>query len=86
MSDFTRAIMCGGQYCSGGAITAHDSNANQWDAIYVGAVGGGTALKLTTDDGSVITLVVAAGQLLPIRTSLVWSTGTTASSLVGLRA
>lgn len=86
MGDATRADFVGGQFCSAAAITPSDSAANIFDAIWVGSVGGGTALKLTTEGGSVVTLTVAAGQLHRIRTALVWSTGTTASALVGLRA
>ena len=48
-------------------------------------VGGAGDLKVTMLGGDTITLVgVPAGCLIPIRVSRVWSTGTTATSIVGL--
>lgn len=48
-------------------------------------VGGAGAVKLTTQGGDTVTLSgVTAGSLIPIRVSRVFSTGTTATLLVGL--
>jgi len=48
-------------------------------------VGGAGDLKVTTSAGDTVTLVgVTAGCLIPIRVSRVWSTGTSATSIVGL--
>jgi hypothetical protein len=52
--------------------------------IYVG--GGGDLRVDMQDGGAAITFVaVAAGSVLPIRVSRVYATGTTATSLIGLR-
>lgn len=54
-------------------------------AIYVGSIAGGDAIKLTADDGSIATFSgLMAPYVLPVKTKRVWSTGTTASGLVGL--
>jgi len=51
-------------------------------AIWVGGAGD---VKLTTFGGDTVTLVgVTAGCLIPVRVSRVFSTGTTATSIVGL--
>ncbi|MBJ3776415.1 spike base protein, RCAP_Rcc01079 family [Acuticoccus mangrovi] len=51
-------------------------------ALYVGNAGD---VKLTALDGSTATFVaLAAGSVLPVTVTRVWSTGTTAANLVGL--
>lgn len=51
-------------------------------ALYVGGAGN---VKVTMNNGTVVTFVgISAGSILPIRASIVWSTGTTATSMVGL--
>jgi hypothetical protein len=50
-------------------------------------IGGGGNLRVDMQDGGVdVTFVgLAAGTILPVRVSRVYATGTTATSLVGLR-
>lgn len=65
-------------------VTPHDSNAlaKTTRALYVGGAGN---LKVTMRDGSTPTFTaVPAGLLLPISVTHVWSTGTTATAIVGL--
>jgi hypothetical protein len=65
------------------AITPHDTTANRFEALYTGA--GGTII-VRTQDGTTVTFASAqAGTILPIKTNLVLSTGTTATGLVGFR-
>lgn len=65
----------------GGAITVHDTTADPngpFRALWVGAAGN---VKVTTYDGTAITLIgVPAGTLLPIAVLKVFSTGTTVST------
>lgn len=66
------------------AVTPHDTNLqpNPTRALYVGGAGN---VKVTMVGGQEVTFVgVAAGTVLPIRAKIIWSTGTTASSLLGL--
>lgn len=52
-------------------------------AIWIGA--GSGAIKVTLQGGDVVTLIgIITGTLLPLRARKVWSTGTTASSIIGL--
>lgn len=85
MTDRTRAQMCGGQFASAAAITKSDSAANVYDAVYVGGAGN-IAVILENDSAAVTITGVLAGTLLPIRTSKVMSTNTTATAMVGLLA
>lgn len=69
----------------GFAITKHDTNllSATTRAIWVG--GAGDVAVLLEGDSSPVTLVgVPAGTLLPIAATKVLSTGTTATSIVGL--
>lgn len=67
----------------GAAVTPHDTNPNVYSALWVGGAG---AVKVTTKDGSVLTFsAVPAGTILPVATSLVWSTGTAATLILGLK-
>jgi hypothetical protein len=66
------------------AVTPNDSTdlTISTRGIYVGSSG---ALKVTTVRGDEITFTnLAAGIIHPIRVARVWSTGTTASSIVGV--
>jgi hypothetical protein len=66
------------------AITPHDTNqiAYETKGLYVGTTG---AVKVTMYDGSEVTFTaVPAGAILPIVVKIVWSTGTTASTILGL--
>ena len=70
-------------YVGGAAIAKSDSASIELTrAVYVGGTGD---LKVTYQDGSIDVLQsIPAGTLLPIRVSLVWSTGTTATKLSAL--
>ena len=68
---------------SGSAVTPHDVNANVFDALWVG-VTGDVAVQLADDSGSVTFTNVPVGWL-PVNTSLVLSTGTTATGIVGIK-
>lgn len=66
------------------AITKHNTNANIYDALYVGGAGD-IALVFkedANDTGTVFT--VAAGAFLPFSVRKVLSTGTTATAMSGL--
>lgn len=63
-------------------VTKSDTVANVFTMLYVGVTGD---VKITDQYGNVSTFVgVPAGQYIPVRTSLVWSAGTTATNIVGL--
>lgn len=67
------------------AVTLHDSTlltpGFTVKALYVGGAGN---LKVTLNGVAVTFTAVPAGTILPIGPSLVWSTGSTASSVVAL--
>ena len=66
------------------AITPHDTNELSFvtRGIYIGGAGN---LKVTTAGGDTVTFTgVLAGTIIPIQAKLVFSTLTTATSLVGL--
>lgn len=64
-------------------FTASDSAdlANVTRALIVGAAGN---VKLTDPDGNTDTFALPAG-VIPIRAQRIWSTGTTATGLVGVK-
>jgi len=65
------------------AVTPHDSNANVWEALFVGSAG---TLKVTRPGGTTVTFGnVPAGTLLRIQTIVVWATGTSATNIVGMK-
>ena len=65
-------------------ITPADSELTDWlRAIYVG--GAGNVKVTTTSDDAVTFSGVPAGTVLPICVKQIWSTGTTATLMVGLR-
>ncbi len=71
-------------YSDGYAVTASDSAdlPRSADAIYVGGAG---AIKLVTEGGHVTTFAaVPVGTILPVRTTRIYSTDTTATNLVAL--
>lgn len=66
------------------AVTPHDSNALTSDTrgIYIGATGD---MVLVTTGGDTVTFVgLPTGTILPVRANIIKSTGTTATSIVGL--
>lgn len=64
------------------AVTPHDTNANRYSMLYVGTTGN---VKIQDRDGNTTTFVgVPAGQYIYCATSLVYSTDTTASNIVGI--
>lgn len=72
------------EYSASGAraITTSDSTPNLFSGIYVGGAGN---VKVTTKEGDVVTFTApTVGQIVPIQTTLVWATGTTATNLVGI--
>ena len=69
-------------YQTGAAIVPSDTALLNIRGIYVGVTGN---ISLLTYGGNAITLTgVLAGTILPIETSRINATGTTATSLVGL--
>jgi hypothetical protein len=71
------------QSFDGYAVTKHDTTANVFDAFFVGVTGD---VKVTTSTGAVLTLVgVPAYTVIPVRVTLIWSTGTTATNIVGCK-
>jgi hypothetical protein len=73
-----------GPYASLAAVTPHDTNANNFCALWVGGAGD-VALQGASDSTPVTILAVPAGTLLPMAVKLVLATGTTATSIVGLK-
>jgi hypothetical protein len=75
-------------YEGAAAVTQSDATADPagpFAAFYVGTTGGN--VKVTTIDGSTVTLAgTLIGQIYPIAITRVWSTGTAASNILGLRA
>lgn len=66
------------------ALSGDDTNdlATFTRALYVGGAGN---IKVTTAGGSTVTFTgVTAGSILPIRVKRFWSTGTTATTVLGL--
>jgi hypothetical protein len=68
----------------GSAVTPSDT-ANLTKEARALWIGGGGNVKVITVDGSTITMVgVAAGSIIPVRVKRVFSTDTTATSIVAL--
>jgi hypothetical protein len=66
------------------AISPHDTDELTKATRYL-YIGGAGAVKLTTINGDTVTFTaLPVGTLLPIRAKLVFSTGTTATNLLGL--
>lgn len=68
------------------AVTPSDSvNLTYPSVIYVGSISGGTSVKVTTAQGDQVTFAgLIAGTVIPVQVIRVWSTGTTASSLLAI--
>lgn len=64
-------------------VTPSDTVANVFSALYIGGTAG--AVKVTTKGGDTVTFsIIATGTFLPVATSLVFSTGTSATPIIGL--
>lgn len=65
------------------SVTPADSDmAQSARAVYIGT---GGDMKVTTVGGDVVTFTnLSAGSLMPVSVKRIWSTGTTASGIVGL--
>jgi len=67
----------------GGATTFTNSDTNYLETPSVIYVGGAGNVKVTTAQGDDTTFVgLQAGQVIPVQVIRVWSTGTTATSLL----
>lgn len=65
------------------AITPSDATTQRALAIWVGSAGN---VAVKTEDGTTLTFAGAqAGSIIPVRTSQILATNTTASSLIGFR-
>ena len=63
------------------SVTVSDTTTKLYDGIYVGT---GGDVKVTTVGGTDVTFAgVPGGTILPLGITKIWSTGTTASSIVG---
>ncbi len=70
-------------YTSATVVTKDDSAANNFKALYIGGTNGN--LKITTSAGEAVTFsITTTGQILPVATSVVWSTGTACTPIIGL--
>lgn len=63
------------------AVTPSDSASNVYSMLHVGGAG---TVKITDREGNATTWTVPAGGYIYCQTSLVWSTGTTATLIIGL--
>lgn len=83
MSTSWRAPLHVNAATGGAAIAPSDSVAVDFNGIYIGGAGN---VKVDLYDGSTITLTaVIVGTVYPLKISKVYSTGTTATNLVGLK-
>lgn len=70
-------------FVNAAAVTTHDTNANEFKALYVGGTGN---VAVRTVGGQDVTFNgVPAGATLFVEVRLVKATGTTATNIVGLR-
>lgn len=71
------------QFVNASAVTPHDTNANAFDALYIGGAG---AVAVETQGGQTVTFAgVPVGTVLYIKVKRVLATGTVATNIVGLR-
>jgi len=68
---------------SASAVTPHNENDNIYDALWIG-VTGDVAVQLADDSSSVTFTNVPVGWL-PVNTSLVLASGTTATGIIGVK-
>ena len=65
------------------SVTAHDTNVQRFDALYIGT-GGNLVVRLRDDDANVTFNNISNGTFLPICTKIILSTNTTCSNILGL--
>lgn len=70
-------------FTGGAAVTPNDGAdlARIAKSLYVGGTG---AIKVTTQDGTDLTFAAVAVGFFPVRVKRVWSTGTTATSIIAV--
>ena len=69
---------------TGGAeVTLSDSAANVYSALWIGTAGDGT-LRITTANGKVLNFAGVPVGMFPMATSIVHTTGTGVSNVVGI--
>lgn len=68
----------------GEIITPSDTVQNQYDALYIGT-GGDVTIVFPGKSTTVLFENVQTGSILPVAVDYVYSTGTAASNIVGLR-
>jgi len=64
------------------AVTPHDTNPNDFDALYIG--GAGNVTVVTEGNQTTLFTAVPVGAVLYVRVKQVKATGTTATAIVGL--
>jgi len=74
----------GTSYRGAAAIVPNNAN-NLADPVSAIHAGGAGTIHLVTAAGDEVTFTVQAGEILPVATCKVFATGTSASSLVGLK-
>ena len=73
-----------GKVVSASAVTPSNSDLNEYDALYVGTAG--ELSIVLRDDTTAVTLSnVPNGEILPFSVKYVKASGTTASSIIGLK-
>ena len=72
------------QYKNAEAVTPHDTNPNVFDAIMVGTTAGNVQVKTAAGDTVVLT-GLQKGVVVPIATTLIFSTNLTAAGITGFR-
>jgi len=70
-----------GNVKDGADITPNDTNEQRYAALYVGGAGD---IKVDTDVGTTLTFVGVQAGFFPVAVSRVYSTGTTATNIIGL--
>lgn len=66
------------------AITPSDTVENKWDALYIGT-GGHVVVRLPNKTTTVTFSNAQTGSILPMAVDYVYSTGTAAQNIVGLK-
>ena len=80
-SPFTMNVFASG---TGGAeVTLSDTAANEYSALWIGTAGDGT-LRITTANGKVLNFVGVVAGMFPMATTIVHTTGTGVSNVVGI--